>query len=140
MDSDLSHPPESIPSLLAPLADGSCDMIIGSRYMPGGGTPDWPLFRRIALHLAARQRISLRLGRPDPAGGKESAGPLPHKKVRDLLSLDGSLQNSHRPGLLPQQTKRGERHRPGRRRNNRRHGTTLLDIILPHIDGFLIPE
>ena len=35
MDADLSHPPERIADLLAAL-DGRCDMVIGSRYAPGG--------------------------------------------------------------------------------------------------------
>ncbi len=52
MDADLSHPPEAIPQLLAPLLQGSHDMVIGSRYVPGGATPDWPLQRRISSKLA----------------------------------------------------------------------------------------
>ncbi len=35
MDADLSHPPERIADLLAAL-DGDCDMVVGSRYVPGG--------------------------------------------------------------------------------------------------------
>lgn len=53
MDSDLSHPPEAIPLLLAPLAADSHDMVIGSRYTKGGRTPDWQLVRRIASHVAS---------------------------------------------------------------------------------------
>ncbi|MFH0727164.1 MAG: glycosyltransferase family 39 protein [Pseudomonadota bacterium] len=52
MDADLSHPPEAITDLLAPLLNGSCDMAIGSRYIPGGATPDWTLFRKIASRTA----------------------------------------------------------------------------------------
>lgn len=52
MDADLSHPPETIPDLLAPLMDGSHDMVIGSRYAAGGTTPDWPLQRKLASKLA----------------------------------------------------------------------------------------
>lgn len=47
MDADLSHPPERIKDLLAPLRDGSADMVIGSRYVSGGSTPGWPLWRRM---------------------------------------------------------------------------------------------
>jgi dolichol-phosphate mannosyltransferase len=46
MDADLSHPPERIGDLLAPLQDGAADMVIGSRYVEGGSTPGWPLWRR----------------------------------------------------------------------------------------------
>ncbi len=47
MDADLSHPPERIPDLLSPLLTGAADMVIGSRYVPGGSTPGWPLWRRL---------------------------------------------------------------------------------------------
>ena len=52
MDADLSHPPEIIPELLAPLLAGEADMAIGSRYVQGGGTPDWPFTRKISSVLA----------------------------------------------------------------------------------------
>ncbi len=45
MDADLSHPPERIPALIAALEDA--DVAIGSRYVPGGGTSDWPWRRRL---------------------------------------------------------------------------------------------
>jgi dolichol-phosphate mannosyltransferase len=46
IDADLSHPPEHIPLMLAELHAGN-DMVIGSRYMEGGGIKKWPLKRRI---------------------------------------------------------------------------------------------
>ncbi len=52
MDADLSHPPEVLPDLIRPVLEGTHDMVIGSRYTSGGGTPDWPLSRRIASRLA----------------------------------------------------------------------------------------
>jgi len=53
MDADLSHPPEKIGEMVLPLLDGSCDMVIGSRYVKGGSTPQWPLSRKIASKLAS---------------------------------------------------------------------------------------
>ena len=53
MDADLSHPPQEIASLVAPVMDGRADMVIGSRYVPGGSTPGWPLFRRLLSRIAA---------------------------------------------------------------------------------------
>ncbi len=47
MDADWSHDPASLPGLLAPLADGSADLVIGSRYAPGGGVVDWGIARRV---------------------------------------------------------------------------------------------
>jgi dolichol-phosphate mannosyltransferase len=52
MDADLSHPPEAIPALIAPLLNGTSDMAIGSRYIPGGTIPGWTIFRRIASRTA----------------------------------------------------------------------------------------
>jgi dolichol-phosphate mannosyltransferase len=53
MDADLSHPPEKLGELLQPLMDGKADMVIGSRYIEGGSTPGWPLWRKILSRLAA---------------------------------------------------------------------------------------
>lgn len=52
MDADLSHPPETIPELLAPLLAGSYDMVLGSRYIEGGSMPDWPVSRKLSSRLA----------------------------------------------------------------------------------------
>jgi dolichol-phosphate mannosyltransferase len=52
MDADLSHPPEMIAELLSPIASGKYDHVIGSRYIKGGGTPDWPIKRRIVSRVA----------------------------------------------------------------------------------------
>ena len=45
MDSDLSHDPAALPSLLAAAADGAA-LALGSRYIPGGSIPDWSWHRR----------------------------------------------------------------------------------------------
>jgi len=45
MDADLSHDPLVIPRLLAGL-DRGLEMVIGSRYVPGGAVPHWPWYRR----------------------------------------------------------------------------------------------
>ncbi|MCX6690447.1 MAG: glycosyltransferase family 2 protein [Methanoregula sp.] len=46
MDADLSHPPVRIPTMVSELRAGY-DVVIGSRYMEGGGIKKWPLKRRI---------------------------------------------------------------------------------------------
>ncbi|HOX06237.1 MAG TPA: glycosyltransferase family 39 protein [Planctomycetota bacterium] len=53
MDADLSHPPEALPSLVAPVLGGTHDMVIGSRYVRGGSTPGWPLRRLLLSRMAA---------------------------------------------------------------------------------------
>jgi dolichol-phosphate mannosyltransferase len=45
MDADLSHDPADLPRLLEPLAGGA-DVVLGSRYVPGGGIQDWDALRR----------------------------------------------------------------------------------------------
>ena len=45
MDCDLSHPPEALPRMLAASADA--DLVLGSRYVTGGGVVGWPLHRRV---------------------------------------------------------------------------------------------
>jgi dolichol-phosphate mannosyltransferase len=44
MDCDFSHPPEDVPRLIAAAADA--DLVLGSRYVRGGGVRNWGLVRR----------------------------------------------------------------------------------------------
>ena len=46
IDADLSHDPEALVSLLQAIRDGA-DLVIGSRYVPGGTIPHWPWVRRM---------------------------------------------------------------------------------------------
>jgi dolichol-phosphate mannosyltransferase len=46
MDSDLSHDPDDLPSLLAAVLHGA-DLAIGSRYVPGGRIPNWSWHRKM---------------------------------------------------------------------------------------------
>jgi dolichol-phosphate mannosyltransferase len=45
MDADFSHPPRYLPGILAGMS--KYDVMIGSRYVAGGGTENWPLPRRV---------------------------------------------------------------------------------------------
>lgn len=45
IDGDLSHDPADLPALLA-VAEAGADLVIGSRYVPGGATEGWPWRRR----------------------------------------------------------------------------------------------
>jgi dolichol-phosphate mannosyltransferase len=68
MDADFSHPPALVPRLVAAMHATDADAIIASRYIPGGSTPNWPLWRRAlsrAACLAARPLSPIR----DPASG-----------------------------------------------------------------------
>ena len=68
MDADGSHRPEQIPDLLEPLADA--DLVIGSRWVPGGGIVDWPR-RREWLSRGGNAYTRWMLGIPvrDATGG-----------------------------------------------------------------------
>jgi dolichol-phosphate mannosyltransferase len=45
MDADFSHPPRYLPGILAGMS--KYDVMIGSRYVKGGGTENWPLKRKL---------------------------------------------------------------------------------------------
>jgi len=59
MDADLSHDPAELPKLLGGL--GRADLVIGSRYVPGGSIPNWPWHRRL-LSEAGNRYAALMLG------------------------------------------------------------------------------
>ncbi|MBC6820821.1 polyprenol monophosphomannose synthase [Corynebacterium sp. LK33] len=60
MDADGSHAPEQFHLLLEKLEDGA-DVVIGSRYIPGGKTVNWPMSRQV-LSRGGNLYISLALG------------------------------------------------------------------------------
>jgi dolichol-phosphate mannosyltransferase len=63
MDSDLSHEPEVAPELVAAVAGEGVELAIGSRYVKGGGTENWPLQRRLLSrggNVYARLMLGLR--------------------------------------------------------------------------------
>ena len=61
MDADLSHDPAYLPALLA--ASERADLVIGSRYVRGGGVRDWPL-HRVLLSRYANVYVRLITGMP----------------------------------------------------------------------------
>ncbi len=68
LDADLSHPPRFIPAIRAKAEEGF-DVVIGSRYVPGGGIEGWPLVRRLmsrAINIYAK--CLLRLDTNDNSG------------------------------------------------------------------------
>ena len=63
MDADFSHDPAALPALLA--ASRDADLVLGSRYVPGGRTANWGLGRRLlsrggSLYARAILGISVR--------------------------------------------------------------------------------
>jgi dolichol-phosphate mannosyltransferase len=52
MDADFSHPPGLVPQLLRAMAEHQADVVVASRYVPGGTTPAWPFRRRLLSRVA----------------------------------------------------------------------------------------
>ncbi len=81
MDADLSHDPRQLPSLVA--ATSHADVVIGSRYIPGGAIVNWPLRRRLLSRFAnVYIRTVTRLGVRDCTTGyrcwrREALAALP---------------------------------------------------------------
>ena len=75
MDADLSHDPAALPTLLQALDDGA-DFAIGSRYVPGGSIPHWPLHRR----ALSRSRCDSSGACPTNAASKSDRVPLIEKR------------------------------------------------------------
>ena len=69
MDADLSHDPAALPSLLRGIDEGA-DLVIGSRYVPGGSIPDWAWHRKALSRWGNRYAgTMLRLGVADATAG-----------------------------------------------------------------------
>lgn len=68
MDADFSHDPGYLPQLLAGLADA--DMVLGSRYVPGGGTQNWSRIRQaISKTGNVVAQVGLEIRTQDATGG-----------------------------------------------------------------------
>jgi dolichol-phosphate mannosyltransferase len=68
MDADFSHPPRYIPAMLVGMNDR--DVMIGSRYIPGGGSVNWPWSRRkMSEGVNAVVRLLFRMQVRDASGG-----------------------------------------------------------------------
>jgi dolichol-phosphate mannosyltransferase len=51
MDADFSHPPAFVPKMLAVFRATDADVLVASRYIPGGSTPNWPFKRRLLSRI-----------------------------------------------------------------------------------------
>ena len=69
MDADLSHEPADVPRLCAAIEEGA-DLVIGSRYVPGGSIPAWSWYRRALSRYGNRYAATmLRLPVTDATSG-----------------------------------------------------------------------
>jgi len=84
MDCDFSHDPADVPRLIAAAEEGA-DVVLGSRYVPGGGTRNWGLVRRlISRGGSTYTALFLHMGVKDPTGGFKCF----RREVLDRLDLD----------------------------------------------------
>lgn len=84
MDSDFSHDPAYIPTFLE--AIGEADLVIGSRYVPGGRVENWGLLRKvISKGGSTYARLILRMPVRDLTGGLKCF----RREVLEAIDLDG---------------------------------------------------
>jgi dolichol-phosphate mannosyltransferase len=84
MDCDFSHDPADVPRLVA--AAENADLVLGSRYVPGGGTRNWGLVRRfISRGGSLYAQVLLQLGLRDLTGGFKCY----RRAVLETIDLDG---------------------------------------------------
>jgi dolichol-phosphate mannosyltransferase len=90
MDSDFSHDPADLPRLIA--AAGAADLVLGSRYAPGGGVEDWGLVRRL-VSRGGSTYARLVLGVPvrDLTGGFKCF----NRRVLEGIDLDRVQANGY---------------------------------------------
>jgi dolichol-phosphate mannosyltransferase len=84
MDCDFSHDPADVPRLVE--AAGGADVVLGSRYVPGGGVENWALRRRIQSRGGcAYARLILRVPVRDLTGGFKCW----NRRALEALDFDG---------------------------------------------------
>jgi dolichol-phosphate mannosyltransferase len=82
MDADFSHDPAHLPALLA--AGDEADLVLGSRYAPGGGVEDWgPLRRLVSRAGCLYARRVLGVGVRDLTGGYK----VLHRRVLEAIDV-----------------------------------------------------
>ena len=91
MDADLSHPPASVPDLLAAL--GKHDVAVGSRYIPGGGVAEgWGLGRKLISHGGD---IYVRLVLGLPIHDTKSGFKAFRREVLEAIDLDAVTSHGY---------------------------------------------
>jgi dolichol-phosphate mannosyltransferase len=90
MDADFSHSPKYLKQFIA--AAENCDLVLGSRYVTGGGIINWNFIRRvISCGGSLYSRIILELPFKDLTGGFKCF----HRKVLEQIDLDDVKSNGY---------------------------------------------
>jgi dolichol-phosphate mannosyltransferase len=88
MDCDFSHDPADVPRLIAAVEQGA-DLALGSRYVPGGGTANWGLVRRLISRGASLYTRVLLMPIHDATGGFKCFRRQVLKSI-DLETIDAA--------------------------------------------------
>ncbi|HET8528085.1 MAG TPA: polyprenol monophosphomannose synthase [Gaiellaceae bacterium] len=117
MDCDFSHDPADVRRLIAACEDGA-DLALGSRYVPGGGTVNWGLVRRvISWGGSFYARVLLGLGIRDLTGGFKCF----RRRVLETLDLDAIRSKGY--AFQIETTYRATR-----------HGFTVVEVPIRFVD------
>lgn len=88
LDSDGQHEPADIPVLLAPILDGTADVVIGSRFVSGGTGESMPSYRALGIKvITAASNLSSDLGIKDTQSGFRAFGPRAIQRLN--IDVDG---------------------------------------------------
>ncbi len=128
MDADMQHDESVLPRMLEVLKAGSVDLVVGSRYIEGGGTDTWSSKRLFLSRVATRAgQIVLRTPIRDPMSGffmitrellDRAAHRMTGKGFKILLDLVTSVDGAVRFEEVPYVFR------------NRQFGETKLDILV----------
>jgi dolichol-phosphate mannosyltransferase len=126
MDADFSHPPRYLPAMMAGMADH--DVMIGSRYVAGGGTENWPA-SRLAISRAINALVRFLMRVPV----RDASGAYRCYRVSNLAAAD--LGATHSRGYSFQQEVLFRVHKTGARLGetpiifeNRRAGKSKVNL------------
>ncbi len=89
IDADLQHDPTILPQMLKEIMNGS-DLVVATRYMPGGGTTNWGVIRRLGSRgctKLAQWLLGVKLR--DPMSGYFMMRREDFLKIRDRLNVRG---------------------------------------------------
>lgn len=90
MDADFSHNPRYIPAMVALSIEK--DVVIGSRYVPGGQTPSWPWYRLLLSNVAnSVTHLALGLEARDTTAGFR----LYHRYVLESIALESIFSSGY---------------------------------------------
>ena len=138
MDADLQHDERLLPQMLQALDDGAADLVIGSRYVPGGGVGAWSSDRIRMSGIATRfARIICKANVADPLSGffmcrreifEAALRRMSGQGFKVLLDLLASSPEPPRVKELPYSFR------------ERRHGESKLDAMIVWEYGMLLAD